>query len=87
MSCDVGEATEGVVGGALLILEPVRRFTYVTVHSPRYPTLPSLHLCHSSLFNPSVASSTSQLVLQPFCRFTYVTWRATHDSTSSRAKF
>ena len=40
-----------------LILQPFRRFTYVTVHSP----------------NPSVASPTSQHILQPFRRFTYVT--------------
>ena len=40
-----------------LILQPFRRFTYVTVHSP---TLPLLHLCHSSFSNPSFASPTSQ---------------------------
>ena len=33
-----------------------RRFTYVTAHSP---TLPSLHLRHSSFSNPSFASPTS----------------------------
>ena len=64
ISCDVGEATEGVGGGG-------------SAHSP---TLQSLHLRHSSLSNPSVASSTSQLILQPFRRFTYVT---THSSTFS----
>ena len=53
-----------------LILQPSRRFTYVTVHSP---TLPSLRLRHSSFSNPSVASPTSQLILQPFFRFSYVT--------------
>ena len=37
------------------------------------PTFPSLHLRHSSFSNPSVASSTSQLILQPFFRFSYVT--------------
>ena len=63
MSCDVGKATEGVGGGG-------------SAHSP---TLPSLRLRHSSfysLFNPSVASSTPQLILliiQPFRHFTYVT--------------
>ena len=36
------------------------------------PTLPSLHLRHSSFSNPSVALPTSQLIL-PFRRFTYVT--------------
>ena len=57
--------------------------TYVTAHSP---TLPSLYQRHSSFFNssvalpnhssfsnPSVDSSTSQLILQLFRRFTYVT--------------
>ena len=40
-----------------LILQPYRRFTYVTAHSP---TLPFLHLRQSSLSNPSFASPTSQ---------------------------
>ena len=40
-----------------LILQPFRRFTYVTAHSP---TLPLLHLRHSSVSNPSFASPTSQ---------------------------
>ena len=69
-----------------VIIQPFRRFTYVTAHSPHYPNLPSLHLRHSSLSNPSVASHTSQRVLQPFCRITYVTcastyvtWRANHE--------
>ena len=46
-------------------------FTYVTTHSP---TLPSLHLRHSSFSNPSFASPMSQalLILQPFRHFTYV---------------
>ena len=42
---------------SLLILQPFRRFTYVTAHSP---TLPFLHLRHSSFSNPSFASPTSQ---------------------------
>ena len=42
-----------------LILQPFRRFTYVTAHSP---TLPLLHLRHSSFSNPSFASSTSQVL-------------------------
>ena len=46
-----------------LILQPFRRFTYVTAHSP---TLPFLHLRHNLFSNPSVASPTSQLILQPF---------------------
>ena len=40
-----------------LILQPFRRFTYVTAHSP---TLPLLHLRHSSFSSPSFASPTSQ---------------------------
>ena len=40
-----------------LIKRPFHRFTYVTVH---YPILPSFHLRHSSFYNPSVASTTSQ---------------------------
>ena len=50
--------------------KPFRRFTYITAHSL---TLPSLHLSHTSFFNPSVASPTSQLILQLFRRFNYVT--------------
>ena len=44
----------GVVGGACEVGEG---------HSP---TLPSLHLRHSSFSNPSVASPTSRLILKPF---------------------
>ena len=40
-----------------LILQPFRRFAYVTARSQ---TLPLLHLCHSSFSNPSFASPTSQ---------------------------
>ena len=53
-----------------LILQPLRCFTYVTVHSP---TLPLLHLRHSSFSNLPVASPMSQFILQPFFRFSYVT--------------
>ena len=38
-----------------------------------------LHLRHSSLSNPSVASLTSQLIPQPFGCITYITWRAAHN--------
>ena len=61
--------------GAELILQALRRFTYVTAHSR---TLPSLYLRHSSFSNPFVASPTSQLILQPLFRFSYVIWRAAH---------
>ena len=63
MSCDIE---------ALLILQPFHCFIYVTAHSIHYPTLLSLHLCHSSFSNPYIASPTSQLILQPFCCFTYI---------------
>ena len=53
-----------------LILQPFRRFTYVTAHSP---TLPSLYLRHRSFSNHFVALPTPQLILQPFVRFSYVT--------------
>ena len=65
-----------------LILEPFRRFTYVTAYSPTFrcftyvtaelimQTFPSLHLRHNSF---SVALPTPQLILQPFSCFTYVT--------------
>ena len=53
-----------------LILQPFRRFTYVTAHSP---TLPSLYPRHSSFSNTSVASPTSQFILQPFFRFSCIT--------------
>ena len=40
------------------VIQPFRRFTYDKDHSP---TLPLLHLRHSSFSNPSFASPTSQL--------------------------
>ena len=78
---------------ALLIRKPFRHFTYVTTHSP---TLPLLHLSHSSFSNPSVVSPTSQLILQtlpllylrqssffkPFCCFTYVTAHSPNPSVA-----
>ena len=36
-------------------------------------TFPSLHLHHSSFYNPSVALPMSQIIRQPFCYFTYIT--------------
>ena len=53
-----------------LILQPFRRFIYVTAQSP---TFPSLYLRHSSFSNLSIALPLSQLISQPFRRFTYVT--------------
>ena len=58
-----------------LILQPFRRFTYVTVRSTTVPLLHLRHrhnLLHSSFSNSSAASSTSQLILQPFHCYTYV---------------
>ena len=63
-ACNVGEA-KGCSFSNLsvtsptsqLILQPFRRFNYVTAHSP---TLPLLHLRHSSFSNRSFDSSTSQ---------------------------
>ena len=49
---------------------PFHHFTYVTTHSP---TFPSLYLCHTSFSNLSITSPTPQLIIQPFRRFTYVT--------------
>ena len=53
-----------------LILQPFRCFTYVTAHSATFrrfthvtahsPTLPLLHLRHSSFSNPSFTSPTPQ---------------------------
>ena len=57
------------------ILQPFRRFTYVTAHSP---TLPLLHLRHSSFSNPSFASPKSQAL---YLGLLYVTWRAAHAPT------
>ena len=42
------------------------------VAEPHSPTLTSLHLRHSSFYNPSAALPTSQLILQPFRCFIYV---------------
>ena len=69
MSFDVGEVTERLENElcsfskllvtsptSQLIPQPFPRFTYVTTHSP---TLPLLHLRHSSFSNP-FASPTSQ---------------------------
>ena len=68
---NVGEWAELIVIViAELILQPFRHFTYVTAHSPAFP---SLHLRHSSFPKLSVTSPTSQLIPQPFRHITYVT--------------
>ena len=56
MSCDVGKAAEGLANEA----------------EPRFPTLTSIQLRHSSFSNPSAALPTLQLILQPFRCFTYI---------------
>ena len=40
---------------------------------PHSPTLLLLYQNHSSFYNPSAASPTSQVILQPFRCFSYVT--------------
>ena len=82
MSCDVGEVMQVLENEAephsptyiasptsQLILQPFCRFAYVIAHST---ALPLLHLCHSSLSNPSATLPTSQLILQPFRCFTFI---------------
>ena len=83
MSCDLGEATEGLENEQSL-LQPLPCFTYVKAHSL---TLTPPHLRHSSFSNPYAPSPTSQLILESFCRFTYVTgtyviWRAARGLAS-----
>ena len=58
----------GIVGEVpvSLILQPFRRFTYVTAN---FPTIPSLQLRHSEFHNPSFASLHHR-------HFIYITWRA-----------
>ena len=65
-----GKLGEWALLVTLLILQPFRRFTYITAHSP---TLLLLYLRQSSFSNPSVASPMSQFILQPFFCFSYVT--------------
>ena len=78
MSCDVGKASEGLENELWRRWSDVRvgewGFTYVRAHSPTHPPL---YLHHSSLYNPSVASPTSQVILQPFRRFIYATAHST----------
>ena len=63
MSCDEDEVTKRLDNELCVF----RHFTYVTAHSP---TLPLLHLRHSSFSNPSFASPTSQtLHLRHVCIF------------------
>ena len=63
MSCDIGEALPH--SPTLFVASPTSQ--------PHSSTLSSLHLHQSPLSNPSIASSTSQLILQPYRCFTYVT--------------
>ena len=61
MSCDVGDAMQGLENEA----------------EPHSPTLPPLYPRHSSFYSPSVASPTSQLIPQPLRRFPHVTAHST----------
>ena len=65
--CDIAEVTKSLENEQSSFSK-LHCFTYVTAHCP---TLLLLYLYHSSYSNPSIASSTSQLILQPFCYFTY----------------
>ena len=53
----------------------VGAWTAHQVTQVKYP--PPIYLHHSSFYNPSFASPTSQLILQPFRRFTYITAHST----------
>ena len=88
MSCDVGEVMERLENElcsftnlfvtsptSQLIRQPFHRFTHITAH---FPTLPLLHLRHSSFSNPYFASPTSQalhlihLASRPWFPFCFV---------------
>ena len=62
-ACDIGQAKEGLEN------ELWHRWSNRRVGEWAV----SIHLCHSSFSNPSVASPMSQLIPQPFRCFTYVT--------------
>ena len=75
MTCDLGEATESLENEisvasptSQLILQPFRRFIYITAHSPN---LPLLHLSHRSFSNSSFVSPESQALHLRH-------WRAAH---------
>ena len=67
------------------ILQPFFRFSYVT-SSAHSPTFSSLHLCHNSFSNPSVALPSSKLILQPFCCFTFTVHSPTPSFASSTSQ-
>ena len=69
MSCDVGEATEGLENE----LTQVKRRKGLRMSCDVGKVTERLENEQSSFSNPSVASPTSQLILQPFFRFSYVT--------------
>ena len=74
MSCDVDEVTERL-DNELCSLS-MRMSCDVGEVSERLENelcFQSLHLCHNSFSNPSVALPTSQFILQPFRCFIYVT--------------
>ena len=73
MSYDVDKAAEGLENSCTQVKRSKgwrMRLRYITAHSP---TLLLLYLHHSSFYNPSSASPTSQVILQHFRCFTHVT--------------
>ena len=70
MSCDAGEATDGLENESSFFNLSV---TSTTSQLILQPFLPSLYLHHSSFSNPSIASPTTQIIPQPFFRFSYIT--------------
>ena len=78
MSCDVGKAMKGWrmscdICEQSSFSKPFRYFTHVTAYSlfhcftyvtDHFPTLPLLHLRHSSFCNPSFASTSQALHLR-----------------------
>ena len=79
MSCDIGEVTESLENELYYDYKyELCSFSKLSITSPTSahsdsPNFLSLHLCHSSFSNPSLALPTSQLILQPFCCFTHGT--------------
>ena len=72
-TCDIGEATEGLENELWCRWSDWRgwRRRLCSFSSPSIAAL--CHSSFSSLANPFVASSTSQLIIQHFRRFTYIT--------------
>ena len=68
----------GITGVGDIVWLPIyNKLGDIMGDSAHSPTFPSLHLRHSSFYNPSVALPTSQLILQPFRCFTNITAHST----------